>query len=57
MGIFSSGKRKAAAGKAGQKAFRSGKRVSAKHAEAHAETARRKAAFRAAKSKRSGGKS
>ena len=44
-------------GKAGQKAFRSGKRVSAKHAEAHAETARRKAAFRAAKSKRSGGKS
>lgn len=57
MGIFSSGKRKAAAGKAGQKAFRSGKRVSAKHAEAHAETARRKAAFRAAKSKRRGGKS
>ena len=45
MGIFNPrGK-----SKAGQKAFRAGKKVSAKHAAAHAETVKRRAEFKARK--------
>lgn len=52
MGFFSSGKQRAAAAKKQQRAFKSGKYVSAKDAAAHAEKERRKAGFRAAKARR-----
>lgn len=52
MGIFSSGKDRAAAAKKQQRAFKSGKYVSMKDAAAYAEKERRKAEFRKMKARR-----